>query len=59
MKKTVQVNLSGQIFTLDEDAFDLLSSYLNQIGKLYDRSPGKDEIITDIEMRIAELLLRN
>ena len=57
MKKTVQVNLSGQIFTLDEDAFDLLSSYLNQIGKLYDRSPGKDEIITDIEMRIAELLL--
>jgi phage shock protein PspC (stress-responsive transcriptional regulator) len=57
MKKTVQVNLSGQVFTLDEDAYDLLSNYLHQIGRLYDRSPGKDEIITDIELRIAELLL--
>lgn len=59
MKKTVQVNLSGQVFTLDEDAYDLLSNYLHQIGRLYDRSPGKDEIITDIELRIAELLLED
>ena len=31
MKKTIQVNLSGQVFTLDEDAYDRLSAYLNQI----------------------------
>lgn len=57
MKKTVQVNLSGQVFTLDEDAYDLLSGYLKKIGRLYERSAGKDEILTDIEARIAELLL--
>ncbi|MEQ9187163.1 MAG: PspC domain-containing protein [Cryomorphaceae bacterium] len=57
MKKTVQVNLSGQVFTLDEDAYDLLSGYLKRIGRLYERSAGKDEILSDIELRIAELLL--
>jgi phage shock protein PspC (stress-responsive transcriptional regulator) len=55
MKKTVQVNLSGQIFTLDDDAYQRLSAYLNQIGRLYSNSPGKDEILQDIEVRIAEL----
>jgi phage shock protein PspC (stress-responsive transcriptional regulator) len=57
MKKTVQVNLSGQVFTLDDDAYELLSSYLKKIGRLYERSAGKDEILSDIEIRIAELLL--
>lgn len=57
MKRTVQVNLSGQAFTLDEDAYELLTSYLARISKLYDRSVGKDEIIQDIEARIAELFL--
>ena len=57
MKKTVQVNLSGQVFTLDEDAYELLSGYLKQIGRLYERSAGKDEILSDIESRIAELLI--
>ncbi|NQV53055.1 MAG: PspC domain-containing protein [Flavobacteriales bacterium] len=57
MKKTVQVNLSGQVFTLDDDAYDLLSGYLKRIGGLYERSAGKDEILSDIELRIAELLL--
>lgn len=28
MKRTVQVNLSGQVFTLDEDAYEVLSAYL-------------------------------
>lgn len=55
MKKTIQVNLSGQIFTLDEDAYDRLSNYLRQISQLYANSPGKDEILQDIEVRIAEL----
>jgi phage shock protein PspC (stress-responsive transcriptional regulator) len=57
MKKTIQVNLSGQVFTLDEDAYDRLSAYLNQISRLYDRSAGKEEILQDIEVRIAELFI--
>ena len=55
MKKTVQVNLSGQVFTLDEDAYELLSGYLKQIGRLYERSAGKDKIRSDSESRVAEL----
>ena len=57
MKKTIQVNLSGQVFTLDEDAYKLLTQYLERIARLYDRSPGKEDIIQDIEARIAELFL--
>lgn len=57
MKKTIQVNLNGQVFTLDEDAYERLSGYLNRIGRLYENSPGKDDILSDIEARIAELLL--
>ncbi|GAB5538089.1 MAG: hypothetical protein Salg2KO_01920 [Salibacteraceae bacterium] len=54
MKRTVQVNLGGQIFTLDEDAYEALSKYLSQIGHRYNNSPGKEEILQDIESRIAE-----
>ena len=57
MKRTVQVNLSGQVFTIDEDAYEVLSAYLKRIASLYDRSAGKDEILSDIESRIAELLI--
>jgi phage shock protein PspC (stress-responsive transcriptional regulator) len=57
MKKTIQVNLNGQVFTLDEDAYERLSGYLNRIGRLYENSPGKDDILSDIEARIAELLV--
>lgn len=56
MKKTIQVNLGGRVFTLDEDAYEMLSAYLNRISLLYQRSPGKDEILQDIESRIGELM---
>jgi phage shock protein PspC (stress-responsive transcriptional regulator) len=56
MKKTVQVNLNGLVFTLDEDAYEQLSAYLKRIGLRYQNSQGKDEILSDIEARIAELL---
>jgi len=56
MKKTIQVNLGGRVFTLDEDAYEMLSAYLNRISLLYQKSPGKDEILQDIESRIGELM---
>ena len=55
MKTTIKINLSGQIFTLDEDAYELLKDYLDSISKRFrDTEEGK-EIIGDIESRIAEL----
>ena len=35
MKKTIKINLSGMAFTLDEDAYQLLKSYLDQISSYF------------------------
>lgn len=55
MKKTIRINLNGQAFTLDEDAYELLKSYLDQIGSYFKDEEGGNEIVTDIESRFAEL----
>ncbi len=59
MKKTVSVNLNGQVFSIDEDAFDKLSQYLQNIEQHFANENERKEIIADIEARIAELLKEN
>jgi len=56
MKKTLTINISGIIFNIDEDAYDKLNLYLDTLKRHFTNTQGKDEIITDIEGRIAELL---
>lgn len=56
MNKTVTINLSGIIFHIDEDAYQKLNSYLNTIRSYFSESEGRDEIMADIENRIAEML---
>ncbi|MCK5338083.1 MAG: PspC domain-containing protein, partial [Bacteroidales bacterium] len=56
MKKTLTINISGIIFHIDEDAFDKLNAYLDTLKSHFYNTQGKDEIISDIEGRIAELL---
>lgn len=56
MKKTVSINISGIIFHIDDDAYERLNRYLNSIKRHFQKLDGKDEIITDIESRVAELL---
>ncbi|MFW5705706.1 MAG: PspC domain-containing protein, partial [Bacteroidota bacterium] len=56
MKKTVSINISGIMFHIDEDAYERLNRYLSSIKRHFSRMEGRDEIITDIEARIAELL---
>ncbi|MGB1451382.1 MAG: PspC domain-containing protein, partial [Marinirhabdus sp.] len=55
MNKTVNINLAGTFFHIDEDAYSKLSRYLDAIKKSLSDPQGKDEIIRDIEARIAEL----
>ncbi|PVW14674.1 PspC domain-containing protein [Marixanthomonas spongiae] len=55
MKKTVNINLAGTFFHIDEDAFGKLSRYLDAIKKSLTGPDGSDEIMRDIEARIAEL----
>jgi phage shock protein PspC (stress-responsive transcriptional regulator) len=56
MNKTVTVNLGGSIFNIEEEAFQLLRSYLDRIKLNFVGDPGQSEIMTDIEVRLAELL---
>lgn len=56
MKKTTTVSLSGSIFTLEEDAFYVLNGYLKRLEFHFSKEEGKQEIISDIETRIAEHL---
>jgi len=55
MKKTVKINLSGLVFTLDEDAYQALKNYLDSINSKFRDTEEGDEIIADIESRIAEI----
>lgn len=56
MNKTLTINISGIIFHVEEDAFEKLSRYLSTIKSYFAASDGRDEIMADIEARIAELL---
>ncbi|MCF8464669.1 MAG: PspC domain-containing protein [Flavobacteriales bacterium] len=56
MNKTITSNIAGYVFHIDENAFDRLDAYLNTIRSYFKDSQGKDEIIADIEARLAEML---
>jgi hypothetical protein len=55
MKKTINVNIGGMMFHLDEDAFEKCSSYIDTLKVKFGKMEGGDEIIGDIESRIAEI----
>ena len=55
MKKTLNINIRGIVFNIDEDAYQKLNNYLNEIYKHYKNQPGHEEIVSDIENRIVEL----
>ena len=55
MNKTVNINLGGLFFHIDEDAFQKLNRYFDAIKRSLSNSSGQDEIMKDIEMRISEI----
>lgn len=55
MNKVFNINLGGYPFTIDDDAYDHLRSYLKTIHDHFRQSEGYEEITTDIESRMAEL----
>ena len=54
MKKTLQVNIGGRPFIIDEDAYLTLRQYLDEVGIRLDGSESS-EVMEDIETRIADL----
>jgi phage shock protein PspC (stress-responsive transcriptional regulator) len=54
MKKTIQINIAGIVFNIEEDAYEKLSAYLRSIQQYFSNFEGSEEITSDIEARIAE-----
>ena len=57
MNEVKKCSLSGVAFTMDVEAYETLSSYLESLKNTYKDSPDGAEIVADIEARIAELIL--
>lgn len=55
MKKNITINLAGQLFAIDEDAYGLLLDYTETLRRYYRRQSEGEEVVDDIEARIAEL----
>ena len=55
MKKTFTANLNGTVFHIEEDAYDQLQRYRANIRAKFSGSAEAEEIMADIEARIAEL----
>ena len=55
MNKTISINIKGFVFNLEEDAYQILQDYLKKLRNLFAKQEGRDEILDDIETRIAEL----
>ncbi|MDG1276301.1 MAG: PspC domain-containing protein [Algoriphagus sp.] len=59
MKKTISINISGILFHIEEDGYDQLRKYLDAINNHFSSYSDNQEIISDIENRIAEIFLSN
>lgn len=55
MKKNITVNIQGCLYSIDEDAYELLKQYENSLHDYFSREDGGAEIVDDIESRIVEL----
>ncbi|RAJ01473.1 phage shock protein C (PspC) family protein [Chitinophaga skermanii] len=55
MKKIININLSSRLIPIEDSAYDLLRGYLESLKKHFAQEDGSEEIMSDIESRIAEI----
>ncbi len=55
MKRNITINMFGQLYAIDEDAYGLLKNYLDSLHKYFSRTAEGHEVVDDIEGRICEL----
>lgn len=56
MKKNITINLFGATYAIDEDAYELLKKYQDNMRSYFSKKEGGEEIADDIEHRVAELM---
>ena len=55
MKKSIEINLGGRIFNIDDDAYELLNEYIESLRANFKDNEEGEEIVADIELRLGEL----
>lgn len=55
MNKTIIININGIVFHIEEDAYEILKSYMSEVKRHFAYSKDSEEIVTDIENRLAEM----
>ena len=55
MNKTIIININGIVFHIEEDAYEVLRTYMTDVKRHFAYSADSDEIVTDIENRLAEM----
>ncbi len=58
MKKVININIGGMVWSVEEDAYENLSNYLDSIKKYFSKDKDGDEIVEDLEASIAEKFLK-
>lgn len=55
MKKVININFQGQVIAIEETAYEILNQYIDNLQSYFSKEEGGNEIVNDIECRIAEL----
>lgn len=55
MNKTIIININGIIFHIEEEAYEVLQTYMVEVKRHFGNSADSNEIVSDIENRIAEM----
>ncbi len=55
MNKTIIININGTVFHIEEDAYEMLQSYMTDVKQHFAYTADSEEIVTDIENRLAEM----
>jgi phage shock protein PspC (stress-responsive transcriptional regulator) len=57
MNQIIQINIASQAIAIDEKAYETLSNYLKTLESHFRSTASGDEILNDIESRMAEIFL--
>ncbi len=55
MKKIININLSSRLIPIEDSAYEILRQYLDSLKRYFSQEEGAEEIVGDIESRIAEI----
>lgn len=55
MQRIIQITIGGRVISIEEKAYAQLNDYITALEKQFAGEAGRDEIILDIESRMAEL----